>query len=103
MHFPKTDPSPAPGGIAGKFFDNTTFSVGATYAAGPVSAGVGYLRINDPGVSTQGYQNYLGFTNSVYGDFLAAARAQKVFGVGVSYQVLASLRVLATRRRFMSS
>ncbi|WGS50757.1 porin [Paraburkholderia sp. D15] len=85
----------APGGIAGKFSDNTTFSVGATYALGPVSAGVGYLHINDPGVSTQGYQNYPGFTNAVYGNYLAAARAQKVFGAGVAYQVLDSLRVLA--------
>lgn len=85
----------APGGIAGKFSDNTTYSAGATYAMGPVSAGVGYLRINNPGVSTQGYQNYPGFTNAVYGDFLAAARAQKVFGVGVAYQVLTSVRVLA--------
>ncbi|WP_408465844.1 porin [Paraburkholderia fungorum] len=85
----------APGGIAGKFSDNTTYSAGATYVMGPVSAGVGYLRINDPGVSTQGYQNYPGFTNAVYGDFLAAARAQKVFGVGVAYQVLTSVRVLA--------
>jgi predicted porin len=83
------------GGIAGQFSNNSTFSAGATYAAGPISAGVGYLRINDPGVSTQGYQNYPGFTNAVYGDFLAAARAQKVLGVGVSYQVLASLRLLA--------
>jgi predicted porin len=85
----------SPGGIAGQFSNNSTFSAGATYAAGPISAGVGYLRINDPGVSTQGYQNYPGFTNAVYGDFLAAARAQKVLGVGASYQVLASLRVLA--------
>lgn len=83
------------GGIAGKFSDNATFSAGATYAAGPFSAGVAYLRINDPGVSTQGYQNYPGFTNSVYGDYLTAARAQRVLGVGASYQVLGSLRVLA--------
>lgn len=83
------------GGITGQFSNNATFSAGATYAAGPISAGMGYLRINDPGVSTQGYQNYPGFTNAIYGDFLAAARAQKVLGVGASYQVLASLRVLA--------
>jgi predicted porin len=83
------------GGIAGQFSNNATFSAGTTYAAGPFSAGVAYLRINDPGVSTQGYQNYPGFTNSVYGDYLAAARAQRVFGVGASYQVFESLRVLA--------
>jgi predicted porin len=55
---------------------------------------VGYLRINNPGVSTQGYQNYPGFTNAIYGDYLNAARAQKVFGVGASYQVLPIVKLL---------
>ncbi|WP_322061545.1 porin [Paraburkholderia sp. J63] len=83
------------GGQAGRFSDNATFSVGANYAAGPLGFGIGYLRINDPGVSTQGYQNYPGFTNAIYGDYLDAARAQKVFGVGASYQVVQWLKVQA--------
>ncbi|KVV36960.1 porin [Burkholderia ubonensis] len=83
------------GGQPGRFSDNATFSVGANYAWGPVGFGVGYLRINDPGVSTQGYQNYPGFTNAIYGNYLGAARAQKVFGVGASYQVVQWLKVLA--------
>ncbi|MEQ5843575.1 porin [Paraburkholderia acidicola] len=85
----------APGGIAGQFSNNTVYSAGGTYSIGAFSAGIGYLRINDPEVSTQGYQNYPGFTNAVYGNFLANARAQKVFGVGASYRVLTSLRLLA--------
>ncbi|WP_323121224.1 porin [Burkholderia alba] len=83
------------GGIAGQFSNNAVFSAGASYAAGPFGAGVGYLRINNPGVSTQGYQNYPGFTNAIYGNYLAAARAQKVFGAGVSYRVLTSVKLLA--------
>ncbi|VBB15547.1 porin [Burkholderia stabilis] len=83
------------GGQPGRFSDNATFSVGASYAAGPVGFGIGYLRINNPGVSTQGYQNYPGFTNAIYGNYLDAARAQKVFGVGASYQVVQWLKVLA--------
>ncbi|MCA3825231.1 MAG: porin, partial [Burkholderia sp.] len=83
------------GGQPGRFSDNATFSVGASYAAGPVGFGVGYLRINNPGVSTQGYQNYPGFTNAIYGNYLDAARAQKVFGVGASYQVVQWLKLLA--------
>lgn len=83
------------GGQPGRFSDNATFNVGANYAAGPVGFGIGYLRINNPGVSTQGYQNYPGFTNAVYGNYLDAARAQKVFGVGASYQVVQWLKLLA--------
>jgi len=79
----------------GRFSDNATFSVGASYMAGPVGFGIGYLRINNPGVSTQGYQNYPGFTNAIYGSYLDAARAQKVFGVGASYQVVQGLKLLA--------
>ncbi|WP_323122134.1 porin [Burkholderia alba] len=82
------------GGIAGQFSNNAVFSAGASYAAGPIGAGIGYLRINNPGVSTQGYQNYPGFTNAIYGDYLNAARAQKVFGVGASYQVLPAVKLL---------
>ncbi|WP_186019334.1 porin [Burkholderia gladioli] len=82
------------GGQPGRFSDNATFSVGASYAGGPFGFGVGYLRINNPGVSTQGYQNYPGFTNAIYGDYLNAARAQKVFGVGASYQVLPIVKLL---------
>lgn len=82
------------GGQPERFSDNATFSVGASYAGGPFSFGVGYLRINNPGVSTQGYQNYPGFTNAIYGDYVNAARAQKVFGVGASYQVLPIAKLL---------
>lgn len=84
----------APGGQAGRFSDNATFSIGGNYAAGPFGLGIGYLRINNPGVSTQGYQNYPGFTNAVYGDYLAAARAQKVFGVGASWQIVKAVQIL---------
>jgi predicted porin len=95
----------APGGIAGQFSSNAIFSAGATYATGPFSAGIGYLRINDPQVSTQGYQNYPGFTNAIYGNLLANARAQKVFGVGASYQLFDSLRLLVdfTNTNFQQS
>jgi predicted porin len=80
---------------AGHYTGRGTYSVGATYTHGPLGFGIGYLRINDPGTFTQGYQNYPGFTNAIYGDYLTAASAQKIFGIGASYQIVPSVKVLA--------
>ncbi len=75
------------GGQAGQFSNNATYSAAASYTNGPFSAGVGYLRVNDPEQSIQSYQNGTGYTNAVYGDYLQNARSQGIFAAGASYQL----------------
>lgn len=73
------------GGHAGRFSNDSAYSGAVRYKNGPFSAGAGYLRINDPESAVVGYQDAPGYTNAVYGNYLANARSQGIFGAGVSY------------------
>ncbi|MEX3955526.1 porin [Trinickia sp. EG282A] len=77
----------SPGGVAGQFSTNSTYSAAVAYAGSQVSAAVGYLHINDPSTAVAGYVSGGGFANAVYGDALAAARSQSVLAVGASYKL----------------
>ncbi|AIP64486.2 porin [Burkholderia thailandensis] len=74
------------GGQAGQFSNNAAYSAAVSYTNGPFSAGVGYLRVNDPEQSIQSYQSGGGYTNAVYGTYLANARSQGILAAGASYQ-----------------
>jgi predicted porin len=75
------------GGQAGQFSNNAAYSAAASYTNGSFSLGAGYLRVNDPEASIQSYQNGSGFTNAVYGNYLANARSQGIFATGASYSI----------------
>jgi predicted porin len=75
------------GGQAGQFSNNSVWSAAGAYTNGTFSAGVGYLRVNDPETAVQGYQNGGGYTNAVYGQYLVNARSQNIFAAGASYSV----------------
>jgi predicted porin len=75
------------GAQAGQFSNNAAYSAAASYTNGPFSIGAGYLRVNDPEESIQSYQNGSGFSNAVYGNYLANARSQGIFAAGASYQL----------------
>ncbi|MGU7783154.1 porin [Burkholderia sp. PU8-34] len=75
----------SPGGQAGQFSTDSTFSAALAYGGGAFSAGVGYLRVNDPATAVAGYASGGGFANAVYGDALAAARSQSVIAAGAAY------------------
>ncbi|MBN3754745.1 porin [Paraburkholderia sp. Tr-20389] len=75
------------GGQAGQFSNDAAYSAAGSYTNGSFSAGVGYLRVNSPESAIQSYQSGDGFTNAVYGDYLAQARSQNIFVAGASYQV----------------
>jgi predicted porin len=75
------------GGQAGQFSNNSAYSAAASYTSGAFSMGAGYLRVNDPEESIQSYQNGTGFTNAVYGDYLANARSQGIFAAGASCSI----------------
>jgi predicted porin len=77
----------SPGGQAGQFSTNATYSAAAAYQGGAIGLGVGYLRVNNPQTAVAGYQSGGGFANSVYGDALAAARSQSVIAAGAAYTV----------------
>ncbi|MCP2091774.1 UNVERIFIED_ORG: putative porin [Paraburkholderia sediminicola] len=82
------------GGVAGRFSDNSSYSAAVGYSHGAFSAGVSYLRINDPITAVVGYGSGGGYVNAIYGDALANARYQGAFSAGVAY-VLGSLKVAA--------
>jgi predicted porin len=82
------------GGQAGQFSNNASYSAAAAYTLGSFSAGVGYLRINDPISAVAGYGSGGGFVNTIYGNALANARYQGILSAGASY-VLGSLKVMA--------
>jgi predicted porin len=82
------------GGQAGKFSNNSTYSAGASYAYKSFSAGVGYLRVNDPITAVYGYGSGGGYVNAVYGNALANARYQGVLSAGASY-VIGKAKVMA--------
>lgn len=73
------------GGKAGQFSNDSAYSGAVSYTNGPFSAGVGYLRVNNPETAVQGYQNGSGYTNAVYGNYLINARSQNIFAAGASY------------------
>ncbi|CAN0626071.1 Porin [Burkholderia multivorans] len=75
----------SPGGHAGRFSTDSTFSAAAAYSGRAFSAGVGYLHVNDPATAVAGYVSGGGFANAVYGDALAAARSQSVIAAGAAY------------------
>jgi predicted porin len=75
----------SPGGVAGQFSTNSTYSAAVAYAGSKFSAALGYLHVNDPSTAVAGYVSGGGFANTVYGDALAAARSQSVIAVGASY------------------
>ncbi|MBW0448292.1 porin [bacterium M00.F.Ca.ET.228.01.1.1] len=83
------------GGVAGKMSRNQIWGVGGNYSHGAISAGLAYEEIRNPATAVEGYTNGGGFTNVVYGAYLAAASSQNIFGVGAGYsdgpvQLLAS-------------
>ncbi|RDV00948.1 porin [Trinickia dinghuensis] len=82
------------GGQAGQFSNNATYSAAAGYAHGPFSAGVGYLRVNDPIASVAGYGSGGSFVNSIFGDALANARYQGILSAGAAY-TLGSVKFMA--------
>ncbi|OUL94990.1 porin [Paraburkholderia hospita] len=86
------------GGVAGSFGTNSVYSAGASYANGPFTAAVAYLRARDPNRSFFGNNpnssttaNNLGSingvqTNPVYGAFASAAYYQ-VMGAAFQYAI----------------
>ncbi|WP_227245381.1 porin [Paraburkholderia caribensis] len=81
------------GGVAGDPTRNQSWSVGATYANGPFSAGAGYLNVRDPNVSYFGNATSGTATatiaNSpypVYSGYLSAHSFQ-VASAGLSYKL----------------
>jgi predicted porin len=81
------------GGQAGQFSNNASYSAAAGYTLGSFSAGVGYLRVNNPITAVAGYGSGGGYVNSVYGDALANARYQGILSAGTSYTI-GSLRMM---------
>jgi predicted porin len=73
------------GGQAGQFSNNSSYSAAAAYTINSFSAGVGYLRVNDPITAVAGYGSGGGYVNAVYGDALANARYQGILSAGASY------------------
>ncbi|CAB3801437.1 hypothetical protein LMG28688_05355 [Paraburkholderia caffeinitolerans] len=82
------------GGEAGQFSNNASYSAAAVYTGAAFSAGVGYLRVNNPVTAVAGYASGPGFANAIYGDALANARYQGVLSAGASYTI-GSFRVMA--------
>ena len=82
------------GGHAGQFSTDSTWSAAVAYAGGAFSAGVGYLRVNDPLTAVSGYASGGSFTNAIFGEALARARSQNVLAVGASY-VIGSFKLSA--------
>ncbi|MEX3845295.1 porin [Paraburkholderia sp. BR10882] len=81
------------GGQAGQFSKNASYSAAAAYTLASFSAGVGYLRVNDPITAVAGYGSGGSFVNSIFGDALANARYQGILSAGASY-VIGSLKLM---------
>ncbi|AQH01428.1 porin [Burkholderia sp. KK1] len=81
------------GGVAGDVTRNQVWSVGAGYASGPISAGVGYLNSRNPNVGYFGDNgtssavtagaNFI--SSPVYSGY-ASARTYQVVATGVAYK-----------------
>lgn len=76
------------GGVAGQFSNSQVWGATLNYAHGPLSGAVGYERVNNPAeVEVDGYLSGGGYTNVIYGPYLAAARDQQIFGAGAAWTV----------------
>lgn len=73
------------GGHAGQFSTDSTYSAALGYSGTSFSAGVGYLRVNEPVTAVAGYASGGSFANVVYGNALATARSQSVLAAGAAY------------------
>jgi predicted porin len=81
----------APGGVAGNFGTDRTYSLGVNYETGPFAAAVAYLNLNNPSVSayggtvTPGTAGYVSpATSPVYSGY-ASASALHIFAAGGTY------------------
>jgi predicted porin len=79
------------GGQAGQFSNDASYSAAASYELGSFSAGVGYLRVNNPITAVDGYGSGGSYVNLIYGNALANARYQGVLSAGAAY-VFGALR-----------
>jgi predicted porin len=75
------------GGVPGPFAQNRIWSVGAGYNGGPLHIGGAYLDIHNPETAVLGNQNTPTFTNVIYGNYLAAAKSQKIAALGAAYEI----------------
>jgi predicted porin len=75
------------GGVPGQFAQNRIWSVAAGYDGGPLHIGGAYLDINNPETAVMGNQNTATFTNVIYGNYLAAAKSQKIAALGAAYMI----------------
>jgi predicted porin len=82
------------GNHAGQFSNDASYSAGLQYSAGAFSAGLGYLRVNNPITAVDGYGSGGSYVNAVYGQALANARYQGILSAGASY-ALGNLKLLA--------
>ncbi|WP_028222525.1 porin [Paraburkholderia oxyphila] len=82
------------GGQAGQFSNDASYSAAAVYNGAAFSAGVGYLRVNNPVTAVSGYSSGPGYVNVIYGNALASARYQGVLSAGASYTI-GSFRLMA--------
>ncbi|MGF6753443.1 porin [Paraburkholderia sp. GAS42] len=65
---------------AGQFSNNRAWSVGASYANGPLSVAAAYLQLNNSGSNNTG-----GAVTTGSGDANLAAGLQRTYGVGANY------------------
>ncbi|CAG4888904.1 porin [Paraburkholderia saeva] len=65
---------------AGQFANNRAYSVGASYANGPLSVAAAYLQLNNAGSNNTG-----GAVSSGDGSANLAAELQRTYGVGANY------------------
>jgi len=75
------------GGVPGQFAQNRIWSVAAGYDDGPLHIGGAYLDIDNPETAVMGNQNTATFTNVIYGNYLAAAKSQKMAALGAAYMI----------------
>jgi predicted porin len=65
---------------AGQFANNRAYSLGASYANGPLSVAAAYLQLNNSGSNNTG-----GAVSTGNGDANLAAELQRTYGVGANY------------------
>lgn len=69
---------------AGGFADNRAYSLGASYANGPLNAAAAFLQVNNPGGGFAG-ANPAGAVSSTDNTANFVAARQRVFGAGLNY------------------
>ncbi|MEK6313300.1 MULTISPECIES: porin [Burkholderia] len=97
----------APGGVAGDFASGRVYTLGLSYANGPLSAALGYDNINNPAVSVLDSAVAAGQTgfvtpakSPVYSGY-ASANVWQIFGAALSYRIgAAQLAFVYTNARF---